>query len=203
MVTYLKNNPLKSQISRRLPAHFHGAHFLCKSKMPSPFREIFFHAGSMTEILKRLSDDHLTLTLLRHIWQRPQLSEIKRLSLQNAWGIGREVVLNCFNQPWMYARTFFPETVVKAKGRHFSALGSRPLGEILFSDPQIHRSEFSFARLLPGHREYQDAAKAMQQFPVYLWARHSQFYLPSGKIALLEVFSPLMEKAIIRQQSSK
>jgi chorismate--pyruvate lyase len=163
--------------------------------MSPNFATIFFHPGSMTKILKELSRYRLSLDVLEHAWQKPQYSESTILSSDHAWGIGREVVMSGVGQPWLYGRTFFPETVVKAQGNDFLFLGSRPLGELLFSNPQISRGEFSVARLLPGHREYQDAAQALQQFPEYLWARRSEFFLPSGEITLLEVFSPKLEKA--------
>lgn len=199
MAIWFKNKRPNLETHRRLPAHFHKAAFLCKAKMSPKFCDVFFDPGSMTAILNKLSNHNLTITLLQHQWQQPQESEQNSLQFKNLWGIGREVLLNGFGQPWIYARTFFPEAVVRAHGSQFSALGTRPLGEILFNNPQCHRSEFSFACLNPGHREFQAAAVHFQQKTDHLWARHSQFYLPSGAITLLEVFSPAMEKAIAQQ----
>lgn len=199
----IKINRRPSPISRSLRATFHRAYFLCKASMSRSFSEIFFYSGSMTKLLKELSRSRLSLTVLEHAWQKPQEAESKILSLINGWGIGREIVMNGAGKPWLYARTFFPESVVKAQGNDFLFLGSRPLGELLFSNPRVRRGDYTVARLHPGHREYQDAAKALQQTPDYLWARRSEFYLPSGAITLLEVFSPQMEKVAQRRESKK
>lgn len=203
MVTYLKKCPPKPQAHSALPAHFYPAQFLCNKEMSLLFRDIFFDAGSMTKKIKELSNDQMSVTVLDHSWQKPHESERKILSQQNVWGIGREVVLSGINVPWIYARSFFPMDVVKAHGQQFTGLGQRPLGEILFSDPRISRSDYSIACLLPGHREYQVAADAFKLYPEFMWARRSQFYLPSGAIVLLEVFSPLMEKYVAQSESLK
>lgn len=186
-----------------LNATFHHAYFLFKSLMTPGFSKIFFDPGSMTKILKELSKQRLTLNVLKHDWQKPQATEAKILSLSNEWGIGREVVMSGAGKPWLYGRTYFPESVVKAHGNNFLFLGEKPLGEILFSNPQIRRSDFAVARLTSGHREYQDAALALEQSPEYLWARRSEFYLPSGAISLLEVFSPHLEHTADKKGSKK
>jgi chorismate--pyruvate lyase len=201
MPIWFKNKRPNLETHRRLPAHFHKAAFLCKAKMSPEFSDVFLDPASMTAILNKLSNNNLTLTLLQHQWQQPQASEQNNLQLKNQWGIGREVLLNSSGESWIYARSFFPEAVVRAHGGQFSALGTQPLGEILFSNPQCHRGGFSFAFLQPGHGEFQAAAAHFQDNPGHLWARYSQFYLPSGAISLLEVFSPAMEKALAQQST--
>lgn len=189
------NKQSNPDVSRRLPAQFHPS-ALGHLKMSPAFRNIFFNKGSMTSLLKKLSDGKVSVKLLEHRWQRPQASEIEWLAPNDGWGIGREVILNCFDQPWMFARTFISEQVVQSQGRRFSSLGTRPIGELLFKNPLCHRSEFSVACLRPGHREFYFGARYLEKAPDYLWARRSQFTFPSGTIALLEIFLPEMEKAI-------
>lgn len=203
MVTYLKKCPPKPEAHSSLPARFYPAQFLCNKEMSLLFREIFFDAGSMTKTIKELSNDQMSVTILDHSWQKPHESERKILLRENVWGIGREVILHGINVPWIYARSFFPIDVVRAHGQKFTGLGQRPLGEILFGDPRISRSDYSIACLLPGHREYQVAADAFKQCPEFMWARRSQFYLPSGAIVLLEVFSPHMEKYVAQSENLK
>ncbi len=156
----------------------------------------------MTKRLKQLSGNQFSVTVLNHSWQQPQQSEQEILSLEKSWGIGREVVLNGINQSWIYARSFFPESVVKAYGEELLELGQRPLGEILFNNPEVTRSDFSIASLLPEHLEYQVAANALKQAPQFFWARRSQFTLPGGVIVLMEVFSPLLERFLAESEQS-
>lgn len=186
-----------------LPGHFYPARCLCKSIMPLSFQKVFFDAGSMTAIMKKLSNDKMAVTVVSHSWQKSDESECQNLSLNNNWGIGREVILHGKDQPWIYARSFFPESVVKAHGQQFLALGQRPLGEILFSNPAVSRSHINVACLFPWHREYKKAADAFENKPEFLWARRSHFFLPSGKIILLEVFSPQMERFVEKSEKSR
>lgn len=192
-----------SSVSRALNAKFHSAHFQYRAKMPASFAAIFFDPSSMTKIITELSRDRLKLEVLDHCWQKPYPTEKAQLPTSQDWGIGREVVMYGAKEAWLYGRTFFPESVVKAYGNVFAGLGSRPLGEVLFSSPLVRRSHFTVACLLPGHSEYKNASQALKQSPDYFWARQSLFYLPSGAITLMEVFSPLMEKASAKRAVKK
>lgn len=199
MAIYSKKTSLNDRCLRSLPARFHTGYFLCRLKMNPVFQEIFFYPGSMTDRLNQFNKNNVTLTLIQHAWQTAQLGESRALSIGSEWGIGREVVMHCSGKPWLYARSFFPEVVVKSSGHDFAALGERPLGEILFSDPQCFRSSFQVACLFPGHSEYQVAANSFSDAPDYFWARRSVFHMPSGTVTLLEVFSSFMEAAFVRK----
>lgn len=201
MGIWFKNKQSNPEVSRRLPAQFHTS-ALGLLKMSPAFRDIFFNKGSMTSLLKKLGDGKVSVKLLEQRWQRPQTSEIKGLAANDDWGIGREVILSCFDQPWMFARTFISEQVVQSQGTRFSALGARPIGELLFNNPLCHRGEFSVACLWPGHREFYFGTQYLDKVPEYLWARRSQFTLPGGTIALLEIFLPAMEQAIQNGEKS-
>lgn len=87
--------------------------------------------------------------------------------------------------------------LVKAQGNHFARLGARPLGELLFTNPQVARSEFSVATLRPGHLEYHEAAAYLPEEPEQLWSRRSTFTLPRGKLALTEIFLPAMMAGLL------
>ncbi len=198
MAIWSKNKPHKVEVQRRLPAHFY-INARVGIKMPSAFRDIFFHPASMTSILNQLNNAKISVEMLAHHWQKPHDSEWQCLQKKESWGIGRDVVLHGVNEPWMYARTFIPESVVRSQGTAFSALGERPLGEILFSHPLCRRGNFNVAFLRPGHREYHICVQHLKETPEYLWARHSLFTLPAGEISLLEVFFPSLEKAAINR----
>lgn len=200
MAIYLKSKSHKMQNQSILPGHFYPAHFLCRSVMSLSFQNIFFDTGSMTAIMDKLSNGQMAVSVLNHSWQKSDESERQVLSLNNNWGIAREVILHGKIHPWIYARSFFPESVVKAHGQEFSTLGQRPLGEVLFSKPKVFRSRFNIACLYPWHREYRNAAEAFEEMPEFLWARRSQFYLPSGEIVLLEIFSTEMTRFVEKSE---
>ena len=178
--------------SRRLKPNFYPAPAMIDSLMGSVLRDIFLDPGSMTALLRALGDPDMQIEVLQHGYSLPRRDEAALLQMHNEPGLAREVLMHCQNQPWIYARSFFPPALVKAYGNHFAHLGARSLGELLFSHPRIVRSEFSVAKLRPGHLEYHEAAAHLPEKPRQLWARRSTFHLPEGKLALTEVFLPAM-----------
>lgn len=78
--------------------------------------------------------------------------EASRLALPahgQAWV--REVTLHEDGLPLLQARTVIPDWSPANPWSELQRLGSRPLGEILFSDPGLERSAFEFTRG-PGWR---------------------------------------------------
>lgn len=56
----------------------------------------------------------------------------------------REVLLQCEQDNWVFARTVIPHFSVGNPWRILQTLGTQPLGEVLFELPQIKRSAFHF-----------------------------------------------------------
>jgi len=183
--------------SRRLRPNFYPAPAMTDRLMGNAFRDVFFDPSSMTALLRELGDPDMQVEVLQHAYSLPRRDEAALLRVHNEAGLAREVIMHCQNQPWIYARSFFPHALVKANGNHFARLGPRPLGELLFGNPQVVRSEFSVAKLKPGHLEYHEAAACLSEKPRHLWARRSTFHLPDGKLVLTEVFLPAMMAGLL------
>ncbi len=76
--------------------------------------------------------------------------------------------------------------------KRFSALGTKPLGELLFTDPTVKRDPIEVARLTPGEWLYEMAVLEENYRPDELWARRSRFYI-GGKVLLVnEIFLPTL-----------
>ena len=149
--------------------------FNTHSLTPS-FRARLLDPGSTTKYQEK---NQLSLKVLRHDWQlRPQLALV------------REVVLYCNNRAWMYARTIFPKQSLQGKGQIFRHLNDKPLGKILFSDPNLVRSEFELALLDERHHDYQIAGEYCRESVASLWARRSIFLFYGKPLLLTEVFLP-------------
>ena len=66
--------------------------------------------------------------------------EARALGLRlGAWAWIREVQLLGDGQPWVFARTLIPADTLRGRGRRLTRLGTRPLGEVLFTDPGVRR----------------------------------------------------------------
>ena len=151
-----------------------------------------FYRDSMTARLQSCCQNQLTVNVLSHQWQLPRRDDCHYLNLPgNEYVVVREVVLSCADTPYIYARTIIPENTVNNVGDALLALGDRPLGEVLFADPNLTRSELELAELSVENTEFQAAVNSTQVNADTLWARRSIFYLAGkGSLGLTEVFLP-------------
>jgi chorismate--pyruvate lyase len=58
----------------------------------------------------------------------------------------RQVKLICQDQPLIYARSVIPNFSIQNPWWRLKKLGQQPLGEVLFSQPHLARTEFEFCR---------------------------------------------------------
>ena len=98
----------------------------------------------------------------------------------------REVVLRCFNQPWVFARSVIPASSLTGHLRQLRHLETKPLGAMLFSDPSMQRQPFQLAEI-PG-RDLQIPQPLHQDEA--LWGRRSRFELAGKPIMVSEIFLP-------------
>jgi len=155
--------------------------------IPEALRDLMKDESSMTKRMKE--SGRFELTLLYHDWGKPTLDENRALNYKNQTLI-REVKLSSHQLPKMFARAVIPESTMKREGEQLLKLGSKPLGEILFADPNLVRSPFEVMQLKPKHPLFEKACAAIREFerPDYLWARRSVFQYLSRPLLLSEVF---------------
>lgn len=159
-------------------------------------REWLLYRQSMTQRLREHCHK-VEVEVLQHQIHFPQREEAQMLGLKpRQCVLVREIIMHCDGSPWLYGRSIIPRDFMHGPNKSFAKLGSRPIGEILFSDRQIRRSTFEIAQLNPQHKEHQLLAHYWQQAPTHLWARRSQFYRDKQSLLLLEVFLPDMLLAI-------
>jgi chorismate--pyruvate lyase len=130
--------------------------------------------------------------VLKQQWRTASFDEQKKLSLQNqevVWVRTIKMLVN--HNVWIYAWSVFPESTLTDEGKNFTELGTTPLGDILFNQFDIQRSEFELARLLPQHNEYQEAKASDPTLANYLWARRSVFQFSGKSLLLNEIFMPI------------
>ena len=159
-------------------------------------REWLLYRQSMTQRLREHCHN-VEVEVLQHQIQLPQREEAQTLGLKpRQCVLVREIIMHCDGSPWLYGRTIIPRDFLRGPNKDFAKLGSRPIGEILFGDPKIHRSAFEITQLSSQHKEHQLLRHYWQQAPTHLWARRSQFYRGKHSLLLLEVFLPNIVLAI-------
>lgn len=108
----------------------------------------------------------------------------------------REVILWCDQQPWVFARSVFPLKALAEQQLRLDELGDRPLGEHLFNQPDLRRSEVEISRFQADSK----VGNLHQQLgfsPSTLWGRRSCFTAAQQNVLVAEVFigaSPLAQE---------
>lgn len=137
--------------------------------------------------------------MLRQGWNRPSHDETLTLGLRlDAWAWIREVQLLGDGQPWVFARTLIPSRTLRGRGRRLTRLGIRPLGEVLFTDPNVRRDSVEMARIAFGHCLHQRAFTDLAESPDAIWGRRSVFWIAGNPLLVCEIFLPDLPAAPIR-----
>ncbi|WP_043319918.1 chorismate lyase [Microbulbifer sp. HZ11] len=145
------------------------------------------HKGSLTAALKHLSHGEFSVQILRQGWHTPNLEERRALNLkERTRALIREVLLyGSDTQPWVYARSVLPERTLAGKSRYLRSLDNRPLGELLFSQPDIRRGPIVLNRL---KRNSQCQLAELDQSEAHAWGRRSTFWLHDKPLLVAETF---------------
>lgn len=159
---------------------------------------------SITALLKHLCPN-LTVLVISEKEEVPLIDEAQKLGLavnENAWV--RCVLLKCADATWIYARTVAPHLAEDNPWQAIKHLGNKPLGEMLFNDPRICRSEFEFAMSAVHHwphllaylaeqNNFQQSKLYTGRRPQNSYARRSLFFKKNTPLLLTEVFlTPLL-----------
>lgn len=153
--------------------------------LPATVRPWLLDESSLTERLVRKSLGEFRVERLSQGWCKPLLSETRLLGLPPGQrALVREVVLRCFDEPWVYARSVIPAATLSGRLRRLRRLQNESLGALLFRHPRLQRDAFEVALLPPGsgyiHPAFRQGAPA--------WARRSRFLLHGHSLLVSEVF---------------
>jgi chorismate--pyruvate lyase len=160
-------------------------------EMPEPVViEWLFHEDSLTRRLTRLSHDGFSVMPLFEGWQRLRTDECQALQLpEGSEGWVREVYLLGQGEKWVFARSVAARNALEHDGLHMEELGTRSLGELLFSDRAFSRGPLQACRYPVSWLPEADAQPE-------LWGRRSCFSRGSLSILVAEVFLPTVWRAI-------
>ena len=161
-------------------------------EVPEYLQQAISHKDSMTAFIKQ--QGRFRLELMCHDWQQPWLDEVRYLHVPNQQFIVREVLLGCDEFDFIYARAVIPEATMRGRGEALRNLRGESLGNLLFQDPELKRSEFEIKKLAPQDLLFKKAmANSADESPDDLWARRSIFQFYNNPLLLTEVFYDLEE----------
>ena len=156
---------------------------------PADLTHWLFDAGSLTRRLRQQCPGQFRVRVLRQGWTRPDHDEAVALGLRlDAWAWIREVQLRCDERPWVFARTVIPAGTLRGRGRRLTCLGTRPLGEALFTDPGVRRGPLEVARIAASQQLHQRAVAGCAEPLATLWGRRSLFWLDGFPLLVCEIF---------------
>lgn len=172
----------------REPRWYSGAG-LRQAELPPALGDCLLDRGSLTQRLRAACPGTFRVRLLGQQWTRPSPAEMRVLKLPGSQGVWtREVYLLCDEAPWVFARTLIPPGTLQGRCRRLKHLGVRPLGEVLFADPNVRRGEIEIARFTPEHALHQAAAQGLIRLRTPIWGRRSVFYVNGGQLLIYELF---------------
>ncbi len=154
-----------------------------------------FDPASLTSRLIAACDGQFRVRVMSQSWGTPLFNELKRLEMRSREvALIREVFLYCDDEPWVFARTVIPRSTLTGKQKYLANLGSRPLGAVLFADPNMRRDHFEVACMRPGELLYDHANQLHTDKPDFIWGRRSAFYLSDKPLLVNEIFLPAIAK---------
>lgn len=168
---------------------------LLTCKAPSHLRAWLMLSGSMTDYLRGVSHNTLQVKILNQSWGKATLSECKALGLPYpSLTYIRETVLYAYGKPWMYGRSIFPIKSLTGKNKFLlKALDHRPLGDLLYRDPNLLRGKFEF-NYYTKTTKYSVLDLFLKKNSHDLWARRSVFSFNKKPLLVTEILLPQAEK---------
>ncbi|CAA6821429.1 MAG: Chorismate--pyruvate lyase [uncultured Thiotrichaceae bacterium] len=158
--------------------------------IPPDIRPWLIHTGSLTTRLRETCDN-FSVKLIAQNQRAAQPHEIDLLDIIDApLIIEREVLLFCGDTPVIYARSFIPLKALKDRFADLNTMGTQPLGEKIFADPELKRSNIEWTILTENHPSYPHAVSELQKAPDKIYGRRSLFFGAPSPILISEFFLP-------------
>lgn len=157
--------------------------------IPEAVQSWTYEASSLTQRLRDYYGNTIAVTILVHQWHTPFLSERRQLQLPpHRYGLTREVMLHTNGKPLLLARTIIPKETIKVAHRNLSHLGTRPLGEVIFSYPDLERISMDLTLIEPSAWTPKTQKDANINQPI--WGRRTIYAIQKRPMLVSEFFLP-------------
>lgn len=148
-----------------------------------------YESGSITQRLRSLYGSDVAVRVLFQKWCIPYLSERKSLGLSgHQFNLCREVLIHANGIPLVLARTIIPTQTIKVAPRKLSRLGTRPLGEVIFSYPELERLSLDVSLIKPS--EWTQSAHDTANINRPVTGRRTLYAIANHQLLVSEFFLP-------------
>ncbi|SJM93060.1 chorismate--pyruvate lyase family protein [Crenothrix polyspora] len=160
-----------------------------RQHMPGNIQAWVYETGSLTQRLRQRYGASVAVRMLFHRWATPSLSERRLLAVpEHRYALVREVMLHANGKPLLLARTIIPEATLKGAHRNLSHLGTRPLGEVIFSYPKLERLAMEVT-LIPA-TSWSPSAIDLAGINQSIWGRRTVYAVAGRAMLVSEFFLP-------------
>jgi chorismate lyase len=161
--------------------------------IPEEIKTWIYESGSLTQRLRLEYGSGVCVSILRQGWHLPFINECSILGIRRGHhAMIREVVLHVDNMPLILARSVIPVATIKIAQRNLSHIGNRPLGEIIFSYPNLHRLSLEIAA--PKSINWSIPSKNRFNLEQSIWGRRTEYAIPTETMLVSEFFLPTLFK---------
>lgn len=160
-----------------------------KQTLPDDVKSWVYETSSLTRRLRDFYGKAVTVEILFHRWRPAFLSECLLLKLPHQqYNLIREVLLHADGKPLILARTILPEKTIKIAKRNLSHLGTRPLGEVIFSYPKLERLDLNICQIKPN--QWMQSLSKKVQINQKIWGRRTVYAIHQQQMLVSEFFMP-------------
>ena len=160
-----------------------------RHKLPETVQSWIYESDSLTQRLRNYYGSGVGVKVLLQCWRTPYLTEHRLLNIpSHEHLLTREVLLHIKGKPLILARTVIPRDTVKTAKSNLSKLGSRPLGEIIFSYPKLERMAMDVTLIqLPNWKTSLLDQVAISES---IWGRRTVYSIANKQMLVSEFFLP-------------
>ncbi len=155
--------------------------------LPENIKSWVYEPGSLTQRLRDYYGNKVAVTVLAQYWHMPFLSESRQLRLSaHRYVLIREVLMHANGKPLLLARTTIPQKTIKVAHRNLAHLGNRPLGEVIFSYPDLERVAMDITHIQPDAWTPQILSMVDMNPPA--WGRRTVYAIQQRTMLVSEFF---------------
>jgi chorismate--pyruvate lyase len=158
-------------------------------RVPRAVRSWITTTSSMTRRIAALVSQPVVVSVLRDARGRLHADEQRLLGAKQSTGHVREIILSAGGRKLLLARTVFIARRLK-QNRDLKGLGTRPLGELLFSKGRATWRVREFGRISSRHPVAALLESATTSQQKNEWVRRTVFLLSATPILVTEAFLP-------------
>lgn len=160
-----------------------------KQKLPADVYSWVYEKNSLTRRLRKTYGHTFTVEILFHRWKPAFIGECDLLKLPHQqYNLVREVLLHANGTPLILARTILPEQTIKIAKRNLSHLGTRPLGEVIFSYPKLERLALHTSCV--PYSLWTNELTSHVSVEQEVWGRRTVYAIQKQKMLVSEFFMP-------------